>query len=101
MNSSNPLRYILQNRALDCNACDRCCFQCDLVCPLFIPGKSTFVGRWDVAVVVALLYTAAITPFEVAFLDSDLEMSTGRFIVFVDIEYLVVVIPITSSRNSV
>ena len=42
---------------------------CLLGLPLFDPRKSSFLVVWDCITLFALIYTALVTPFEVAFLE--------------------------------
>ena len=48
---------------------DNCC------CPLLHPERdSKLVGKWDTVILCLLVYTALVTPFEVALIDPDLDV---------------------------
>jgi hypothetical protein len=53
------------------------------------PSQNAFFRRWDIIVVLAVLFTATVTPFEVAFLKTSLN---GLFFVnrIIDILFLLV-----------
>jgi hypothetical protein len=53
------------------------------------PTQNAFFRKWDIVVVVAVLFTATVTPFEVAFLKTSLN---GLFVVnrLVDVVFLTV-----------
>jgi hypothetical protein len=45
------------------------------------PRSSTFMSYWDSSTAIALIFTAVVTPFEVAFLTGPLDPLSGLFIV--------------------
>ena len=45
--------------------------------PCVISPKTKFMGRWDVFIIVLLFFTASVTPFEVAFLETNLNTVFG------------------------
>jgi len=49
-------------------------------CWMIDPRKSNFIGRWDVITCIALVYTATITPYEVALLTEPPVLSDPLFI---------------------
>jgi hypothetical protein len=57
--------------------------------PRPLPPQNAFFRRWDIIVVLAVLFTATVTPFEVAFLKTSLN---GLFFVnrVIDILFLLV-----------
>ena len=51
------------------------------------PRRSKFIGKWDALVTLALIYTALLTPFEVAFLESNSSLTITVWNRFVDIVF--------------
>ena len=59
-----------------------------------ISPQSKFLGRWDVATALALLWTAFVTPFEVGFLSTVVDYASPLFIInrLVDLVFIVDII---------
>ena len=58
-----------------------------MISPWLLDPRSTRMKQWDLLIALALVYTAIITPYEVAFIDtkpgSDIDTSLSAFPIYV------------------